>query len=204
VRGYYFITDTALSLAGNVSDVRQAVAAGVEIVQYREKSLSTKAMYEEALLLKQACHSGSGKVLFVINDRIDIALAVNADGVHIGQTDLPYEQARELLGPAKIIGVTVHTVDQALLFAGKGADYLGVSPIYSTHTKSDAGTPCGPDLIRQIKRVVNLPLVAIGGINFTNAQEVIAAGADGLCAISAVVTRDDVKKEILKFKEMFI
>lgn len=205
MRGYYFITDAGLSLAGNVSDVKQALAAGIRIIQYREKLQSTRVQYEEARLLRTSCADpGYEGALFIVNDRVDIALAVNADGVHIGDEDLPYEQTRALLGPGKIIGVTVHNLEQALYYARQGADYLGVSPIFSTRTKTDAGAPCGLDLLRQIKNVTRLPLVAIGGINLENAEQVIAAGADSLCAISAVVTQKDVKRECEKFKEIFL
>jgi thiamine-phosphate pyrophosphorylase len=196
VRGFYFITDAGLSLAGNCSDVKQALAAGVRFIQYREKHLPTRAMYEEAAVLRTICaHAHYQDVKFIINDRVDIALAVNADGVHIGDDDLPYEQARELLGPEKLIGVTVHNLQEALFYIQKGADYLGVSPIFSTKTKPDAGAPCGLALLRQIRSVTRMPLVAIGGINLENAGQVLAAGATGLCAISAVVTCKDVKRE---------
>jgi thiamine-phosphate pyrophosphorylase len=137
VRGYYFITDARLSRAGNESDVRDAVAAGVRVVQYREKGADTRAVYEEALRLREFCRGA----LFVVNDRVDLALAVDADGVHLGQQDLPYDLARRLLGPEKIIGITVSSLAEALDAARLGADYLGVSPIFSTSTKADAGEP---------------------------------------------------------------
>jgi thiamine-phosphate pyrophosphorylase len=197
MRGYYFITDAGLSLAGNLADVRAAAAAGVTIVQYRNKSNVTRDMYEEALLLKTACGENAK---FIINDRIDIALAVDADGVHIGQEDMPYEQARRLLGPGKIIGVTVHDLDEALAAEAAGVDYLGLSPIFATGTKGDAGEPCGTGLIRSIKAECRIPVVAIGGIGLSNVDEVIAAGADMVCAISAVVTKADVRAAIMEFQ----
>jgi thiamine-phosphate pyrophosphorylase len=199
VRGYYFITDARLSRAGNESDVRDAVAAGVRVVQYREKGADTRAMYEEALRLREFCRGA----LFVVNDRVDLALAVDADGVHLGQQDLPYDLARRLLGPEKIIGITVSSLAEALDAARLGADYLGVSPIFSTSTKADAGEPGGLALLREIRPRVALPLIAIGGITRANAPAVIQAGADGLCAISAVVTRADVQGEIRTFQALF-
>jgi thiamine-phosphate pyrophosphorylase len=199
VRGYYFITDARLSRAGNEADVRSAVAAGIRVVQYREKCADTRAMYEEALRLRILCR---GRLL-IINDRVDLALAVNADGVHLGQQDLPLDIARSLLGPDKIIGITASSLDEALDAAHRGANYLGVSPIFSTATKGDAGEPGGLALLREIRRQVALPLVAIGGLTLTNAPEVIRAGADALCAISAVVTRPNVKMEIRKFQALF-
>jgi thiamine-phosphate pyrophosphorylase len=199
MRGYYFITDAKLSRAGNVSDVRQAVAAGVQAVQYRRPEGSARELYAEAAQLRELCRGP----LFLINDRVDIALAVGADGVHLGQRDLPLASARKLLGPGKIIGLTVHGLAEARQAEAAGADYLGVSPIFTTQTKADAGPPAGIALIQQIRSAVKIPLVAIGGITLANAPEVIRAGADGLCAISAVVCREDVRAEIEKFQRLF-
>ncbi len=199
MRGYYFITDAGLSRAGNAADVQAACAAGVKAVQYREKYADTREMYEEARRLKARCRGA----LFLINDRVDLALAVDADGVHLGQQDLPYAIARKILGPGKIIGITVSSLAEALDAARQGADYLGVSPIFPSATKTDAGKPGGLELIREIRKQVSLPLIAIGGITLASAPEVIRAGADGLCAISAVVTRPDVQAEIAKFQSLF-
>lgn len=199
LRGYYFITDASLSLAGNRSDVKNAVAAGVAVVQYRNKLVNVRQAFDEALELKSFCKG----VKFIINDRLDLALAVDADGLHLGNDDLPYAQARRLLGKRKIIGITVHNLKEAKVAAVQGADYLGVSPIFPTETKKDAGEPGGLRLIRQVKSNVSIPVVAIGGINLTNAPKVIQAGADALCAISAVITKPDVAKEISRFQELF-
>ncbi len=200
MKGYYFITDSSLSINGNRRDVIEANRAKVCIVQYRNKQGTSRELYEEAFELRQICRDS----LFVVNDRVDIALAVKADGVHLGQEDLPFSDARRLLGPEKIIGLTVHSLEEALEAARLGADYLGVSPIYSTSTKPDAGPPSGLKLLREIKKHVDLPLVAIGGINLSNASEVIEAGADALCAISAVITKEDVCSEIMKFQTLFV
>ena len=201
MKGYYFITDSKLSRAGNLSDVLQAVSCGVEVVQYRNKNRETRQMYEEAVRLGEICRdSGS---IFLINDRVDIALATEADGVHLGQSDMPCLAARKLLGPEKIIGVTVHNLSEALQAESMGADYLGVSPIFQTATKPDAGKPAGITLIEEIRAQVEIPLIAIGGINHSNAGEVVRAGADGLCAISCVVAKENVRDEILKFQEIF-
>jgi len=200
--GYYFITDANLSKAGNINDVKNAVSAGVRVVQYRNKSGSTKELYEEALVLKKICKN---KAIFLINDRVDIAVAVNSDGVHLGQDDMPYRVARKILGRKKIVGLTVHTLKEAKKAEEFGVNYLGVSPIFSTDTKKDAGKPAGISLIKKIKSRISgkIPVVAIGGINLSNAGEVISAGADGLCAISAVVTKNHIKKEIEKFQKLF-
>jgi thiamine-phosphate pyrophosphorylase len=201
VKGYYFITDSKLSRAGNESDVLCAVSCGVRVVQYRNKNAETREMYQEAVRLGEICRdSGS---LFLVNDRIDIALAAKADGVHLGQSDMPCLAARKLLGQEKIIGVTVHNLAEALAAESIGADYLGVSPIFQTATKPDAGKPAGIRLIEEIRAEVDIPLIAIGGINHGNAGEVVRAGADGLCAISCVVARENVREEITKFQEIF-
>lgn len=179
--------------------MQNAVAAGVEAVPYRRKDASTAELFAEAVALKKLCC----RTLFLINDRVDIALAVRADGVHLGQDDLPLQCARELLGRKKVIGLTVHSLEEARMAEAVGADYLGVSPIFTTQTKVDAGPPAGIELIRQIKAAVKIPVLAIGGINLANAQEVIRAGPDALCAISAVVSQADVHAEIEKFQRLF-
>jgi thiamine-phosphate pyrophosphorylase len=199
MKGYYFITDTGLSKAGSISDVRAAEAAGVQVVQYRNKDASTKVLFEEAQALRVLCR----KTRLLINDRIDIALAVNADGVHIGQDDMPYNMARQLLGKNRIIGVTVHTVEEARFAEQQGADYVGVSPIFGTATKLDAGKPAGIVLVEAVRRAVKIPIVAIGGITLENAPRVIAAGADSVCAISAVVTKANVTDAIKSFQKLF-
>ena len=199
MKGFYFITDARLSRAGNLSDVKNALKAKVEVVQYRNKYASTKEMYEEALQLRKICKN----VTFLVDDRLDIALAVDADGVHLGKDDLPYLVARNLFGKKKIIGLTIHSLEEAREAQELDADYISVSPIFKTATKKDAGIPVGVHLIKRIKRQIKIPVIAIGGINLSNAEEIIRAGADGLCAISAVVTKSDVKQEVEKFQKLF-
>lgn len=199
MKGYYFITDSKLSRAGNVSDVQNAVAAGAAAVQYRRPDASDAELFDEAAVLRKLCRDTP----FLINNRVDIALAVEADGVHLGQDDLPLPAARKLLGRWKTIGMTVHSLEEARQAEAAGADYLGVSPIFTTQTKADAGPPAGIQLIRQIKTALKIPLVAIGGINLANGPEVIQAGADALCAISAVVGAEDVRAEVEKFQRLF-
>jgi thiamine-phosphate pyrophosphorylase len=180
-------------------DVEAALHAGVGMIQYRNKDSSTLAMYEEVLAIRKLCTRG----LFIVNDRLDIALAAGADGVHIGQDDMPYEAARRILGKKRIIGVTVHTLKEALAAEASGADYVGVSPVFSTGTKQDAGVPVGIALVREISSGIKIPVVAIGGISLSNAAATIRAGADAICSISAVVASDDPESEINKFQEMF-
>ncbi|HPS59240.1 MAG TPA: thiamine phosphate synthase [Spirochaetota bacterium] len=201
MRGYYFITDSGLSRAGNIPDLKAALSAGVTVVQYREKNKSTAEMYSEALELRNLCR-GSG-ALFIINDRIDISLAVDADGVHLGQGDMPYRVARSLLGSGKVIGISVSTVNEAVEAESSGADYLGVGPVFATSTKTDAAAPCGLELVSVIRKRCTIPMVAIGGINEYNAAEVVAAGADMVCSISDVVTHADVAERIRIFSRHF-
>jgi thiamine-phosphate pyrophosphorylase len=199
IRGYYFITDSGLSLSGNLSDVKQTLNANISVVQYRNKNASSRDFYEEALAIRRICE----KAVFLINDRIDIALAVDADGVHLGHSDLPYHIARQILGKNKIIGLTVHSLDDALAAQEMGADYIGVSPIFPTATKTDAGEPFGIEGLKKIREHVAIPIVAIGGISLSNAPTIINAGADAICAISAVVTKPDVCAEVEKFQSLF-
>jgi thiamine-phosphate pyrophosphorylase len=193
---FYLVTDSGLSRKGTLSDVEKAVAAGCRIIQYREKSISTKDMIVEASQIKTLCGRES---IFLVNDRVDVALAVDADGVHIGQDDMPIDTARDLLGPDKIIGLTVHTVEEALEAEKMGADYVGLSPIFNTSTKKDAGSGIGPESIRAVKDAIKIPIIAIGGINKQNSESVILGGADSLVAISAVVCSDDVEQETREF-----
>jgi len=200
MKGFYFITDSGLSRKGIVSDVRNAIKAGVRVVQYRQKRTSSRQMLLEAIRLRRICKN----VIFLVNDRIDIALAVGADGVHLGQHDLSLPVARKLLGKKKIIGVTVHNLKEAFLAQKQGADYLGVSPIFPTKTKSDAGKPIGIDKLKEISRRVRIPIVALGGISLKNAGQVARSGADSICAISAVLDNPDVYGEIKKFRKAFV
>ncbi len=193
---FYFITDSSLSKNGSINNVKAAVSAGCRIIQYREKNKCTKDMLEEAKKIKEMCKS---KAVFLVNDRVDIALAVDADGVHLGKEDMPYAAAREMLGPDKIIGLTVHNASEAAEAQGIGADYVGLSPIFATSTKKDAGKPCGTAMIGKVKAKIKIPIVAIGGINRKNVAEVIKSGADSAAAISAVMNSNDVQKEVSYF-----
>lgn len=201
MKGYYFISDSMLSAAGMMNDVRSAVRAGTQLIQYREKNADTVVMYKKACELKAVCKEANTK--FIINDRIDIALAVDADGIHIGQSDMPYAIARRLVGENKIIGVSVRNVFEAKEAEKLGADYLGVGPVFNTSTKTDAGIPCGLDALKKIRRECGIPIAAIGGIDFENMEEVIAAGADMVCMISAVLQSGDVANEILQVQRRF-
>ena len=183
----YLVTDRTLSLGrSTVEVVRAAIRGGVSCVQLREKGCSTREFMDEARLLK-ALLAGTGVPLF-INDRLDVALAVGADGVHLGQNDLPIADARRLVGNRMIIGISAESVADAIRAEAEGADYIGASPVFTTPTKTDTAPPLGLAGLRAIRRAVQLPLVAIGGINADNAAQVLRAGADGLAVVSAIVS----------------
>lgn len=198
MHGFYFITDDDLSLNGSFSDVKAAIQAKVEVIQYRCKVQSMKFMYQQAKKLKQL----SQGALFIVNDRIDLALAVAADGVHLGQDDMPCDLARKILGPDRVIGISVHNIEQASIAQEQGASYIGIGAVFATNTKAEA-IPLGLKLVEQVKKQVSIPVVAIGGLNLENVKQVIDAGIDAVCAISAVVTKQDVAQEILKFQRLF-
>lgn len=183
----YLVTDRTLSLGrSTVEVVRAAIRGGVSCVQLREKGCSTREFVDEARLLK-ALLAGTGVPLF-INDRLDVALAVGADGVHLGQNDLAIADARRLVGNRMIIGISAESVADAVRAEAEGADYIGASPVFTTPTKTDTAPPLGLAGLRAIRRAVQLPLVAIGGINADNAAAVLRAGADGLAVVSAIVS----------------
>lgn len=182
----YLVTDRPLAGARSLeSIVRAAVAGGVSIVQIREKSLSSRAFLEAAQALRYLLDE-LGRPL-IVNDRLDIALACGAAGVHLGQEDLPCAEARRIAGSELLIGVSVSTAAEAVAAERDGADYLGVSPVFPTPTKTDTPPAVGLDGLRDIRAATSLPLVAIGGIHPTNAAEVIRAGADGVAVVSAIM-----------------
>lgn len=195
---YYFITDSNLTRKGIYEDVKNALKAGVKIIQYREKNKNTREMYKEAWTLRELTKH---KAMLIINDRVDIALSIDADGVHLGNEDMHFDTARSILGN-KIIGLTVHNVNEAVNAEKIGADYIGVSPIFETKTKNDAGKPAGVNLIKEIRKKVRLPIVAVGGITLDNMEEVLGAGADSVAMISAVVTKEDVYEECKKIRSI--
>jgi thiamine-phosphate pyrophosphorylase len=167
-----------------------ALSAGVRNFQYRDKNASRKEIYDTALRLVLMAHES--EALFIINDHADIAVAVGADGVHLGQDDLPIEYARKLLGPEKLIGISTHSLKQAKDAQAAGADYIGFGPLFATTTK-DAGQAQGIGALTVVKQAVAIPVIAIGGITHANVLEVIRAGADGVAVISAVLSTDDIK-----------
>ena len=199
--GLYLVTDQKLAGANNIVDVvKRAILGGVSVVQYRDKDVDTGLMIKMAEQIYEITKSCG--VPLIVNDRVDVMMAIDADGVHVGQSDMPARLVRSLIGPDKILGVSVKTVDQAIKAVDDGADYLGVGDIFGTATKKDAGLPIGLDVLRAISAVVKVPIVGIGGINDSNAQDVILNGADGIAVISAIVGKNDPKAAAKKLSSI--
>lgn len=189
----YVITDANLSRGRSHREViAAAIRGGATIVQYREKNASTRHMIDAALELRDLCRAHG--VPFIVNDRVDVALAVDADGVHVGQDDMPTSLAHKLIGREQILGVSAENIEQARAAMADGADYLGVGAIFATATKPDAGEPIGIAGLLKIARVSTVPIVGIGGINTPNAASVIRAGAAGVAVVSAIVSAGDVER----------
>ena len=203
----YLVTDRALSLGrSNFEVIRKAVGGGVTLVQLREKEATTRAFYQEGLEIRG--YLKTRNIPLIINDRIDIALALDADGVHLGQEDMPIDVARRILGPRKIIGASVFTLEEAKTAEAMGADYLGLSPIFLTETKPELVGQIGIGGIPSLKEGVQIPLVGIGSMSQANAYEAVKAGLDGVAVVSAICSHEDpraaaeeIKKEVLRAKK---
>ncbi|MHB1024472.1 MAG: thiamine phosphate synthase [Desulfobacteria bacterium] len=198
----HVLTDRKASRGRSHLQVAEAaIAGGADVLQLRDKEASSGELYREALQLRKLTREA--KVPFIVNDRLDIALAVDADGVHVGQSDLPASVVRGIMGPGKILGVSVVTVEEAIRAERDGADYLGVGPVFEARgTKPDTVEPLGVDCIARIRRHCRLPIVAIGGINAENARKVRDAGADAVAVISAIVSADDILRAASRLKRI--
>jgi thiamine-phosphate pyrophosphorylase len=198
MRGLYFVTDRELCGGKPLEEVvLQSVKGGAACVQIREKNLPTRAFIEEAVRIRKILAPFG--VPLIINDRIDVALAVKAEGVHVGQDDMPYETARKLMGPNAIIGLSVETWEDVEQAEKLDVDYLGVSPVFETPTKTDTKGCWGLEGLSKIKEFSRHPLVAIGGLNPGNAKAVVLAGADSVAVVSAICAAPDpftVSKEL--------
>jgi thiamine-phosphate pyrophosphorylase len=191
----YLITDTAIAGLTHTQITSRAIATGIKKIQLREKHMYRKDIFKEAVNMRSL--TLKHKATFIVNDYIDIALTVNADGVHLGQEDMPLEEARKIMGKRKIIGISTHTVAQAILAQEGEADYIGFGPLYGTSTK-DAGRPKGIKALKEVRKHVNIPIVAIGGITWENINEVLDAGADS-CAVVSGILSGDIRKNVKKF-----
>jgi thiamine-phosphate pyrophosphorylase len=190
VHGLYLVTDRALCGSRTVGDVvLAAVRGGAAYVQLREKELSTRLFVEQAFRIREILTGLA--VPLIINDRVDVALAVGADGEHVGQDDMPYPIARKLMGPRAIIGLSVETWQDVQRAQDLDVDYLGVSPVFETPTKADTKSAWGLDGLARVKAFSRHPLVAIGGLNRDNVQAAVAAGADCVAVVSAICSAPD-------------
>jgi len=180
----YVITDEEIGQGLSHAELaRRAVAGGADVIQLRDKRFSGRALLNAAVAVRKVTRDAGA--LFIVNDRLDVALAAGADGVHLGASDLPIGEARRLAPPGFIIGASVGSAAAAVRAAAEGADYVALSPTFSTGSKDDAGPGHGLAVLSAVRAAVSLPLVAIGGINAANVADVIAAGADGVAVISA-------------------
>jgi thiamine-phosphate pyrophosphorylase len=187
----YVITDEAIAGGLTHAEIAQrAIAGGADVIQLRDKTCGCRELCRIGRALRTITMKTG--TLFIVNDRLDVALACGADGVHLGQYDIRVDVARQIAQPGFIIGVSVGTVDEAVRAEEQGADYIAISPVFSTASKNDAGPGRGLDVVREIRRSVSVPVIAIGGINLDNVREVIAAGADGVAVISVVVGSRDI------------
>ena len=192
--GICFITDRTYSALPLPDMVRRVLEAGVTFVQYRDKGKTRREIYEEAVALRDLTRSFHA--VFIVNDHPDIALAVDADGVHLGQDDLPLEEARRIMG-SRIIGISTHSLVQAREAEAGGADYIGFGPVFRTTTK-DAGFPKGVDILKIITQNVHVPVVAIGGIGFDSVAEIMSAGADCI-AVATAICKGDITENAARF-----
>ncbi len=195
--GIYFITDRTYCDLSIVEMVSVVLDAGIRIVQYRDKDRSRCGIYEEAARLRELTLRFGATL--IINDHADIARAVDADGLHLGQDDLPLKEARMVVGEM-IIGISTHTPEEARTAVSEGADYIGFGPIFHTTTK-DAGSPQGLDNLRLITQNVCVPVVAIGGISLGTAEEVFASGAASI-AVATGICKGDIKKNARQFASL--
>ncbi len=196
--GLYIILDPSVCPARPLVEVLTTAAeAGAFLFQYRNKTASMKDAYTEALVLRQA--AAKAGVLFIINDRCDLALAVDADGVHLGQDDLPLDLAKKVMGPDKLIGISTHNPDQVREATAGKPDYLGFGPIFKPGSKQDHDPVVGLEGLRAMRSLTSLPIFAIGGIQIDQAGEVMRAGANGVAIVSAILKAPDISLAVKAF-----
>jgi thiamine-phosphate pyrophosphorylase len=199
--GLYGITAAGFSAGrSTVEVVRQMIAGGIGIIQYREKkhTLSSRRILEECREIRNITRDAG--VTFIVNDHVEVAMLVDADGVHVGQDDLPVPEVRRLLGPEKIIGLSTHSPRQAEEAVRLGADYIGVGPIYATRTKEDVCEPVGLSYLEWVQDNISLPYVAIGGIKLHNIGEIVRRGARTICLVTEIVGADDIVSRVQELR----
>ena len=200
--GLYVILDPSISPDRALLDVLSASAqAGAKLFQYRNKTASMKEAYEEARALRKVAQQLG--VLFIVNDRCDLALAVEADGVHLGQEDLPLHYARKVMGADKLIGISTHNPEQVLTATAGRPDYLGFGPIFAPGSKLDHDPVVGIEGLRAVRRLTAVPIFAIGGIGLNHVEEVVRAGANGVAVVSAIMKAPDIQQVVNDFVSRF-
>jgi thiamine-phosphate pyrophosphorylase len=177
--------------------MEEAILGGVDIIQLRDKKNSKKVVFEKAKLLKDL--TVKYDIPLIVNDHIDVALAVDAEGIHIGQDDLPLIEARKIIGKNKIIGISTHKIEEAREAQENGADYIGVGPIFATKSKEDVVDPVTTKYIEEVVKEITIPFVVIGGIKLHNVEQVLSSGATRICAISEIVGSNDVTNTCREF-----
>jgi thiamine-phosphate pyrophosphorylase len=195
----YALTDEGLSAGRSTIEVSDAMLkAGIKVLQYREKDKKAGAMLEECVALRRMTREAG--CTFIVNDHIDIAMLVDADGVHVGQEDLPVEEVRRLIGPGKIIGLSTHSPEQCLDAIARGADYIGVGPIFATKTKKDVCAPVGYEYLEYVVKNHDIPHVAIGGIKLHNVADVVRHGTRCCALVSEIVGADDIAGMVARLR----
>lgn len=198
----YVIIDRKAGKNRDLTDIaHKTILGGADIIQLRDKLSSSREIIQQAKSIKQICTKY--KKLFIINDRVDIAACIDSDGVHLGQDDIPVEDARKIFPPRKLIGVSTHSIDQAKAAQQAGADYIGVGPVFSTPTKPDYKS-VGLDLVKWASENIQIPFVAIGGIDINNIDDVLNAGAKNIAVVRAVCAAEDVRGAAFQLKEKII
>lgn len=194
-QGLYALTSEPHSLGrSNIEVAREILKAGVKILQYREKTKKHKAMLEECLAIREMAREAGA--LFIVNDHLDIAVAIDADGVHVGQDDLPVPLVRNIVGPSRIIGLSTHSPEQAQAAVAAGVDYIGVGPIYATQTKTDVCEPVGLEYLKYVVAHIDIPFVAIGGIKEHNVKDVVDAGAQTVALVTEIVGAENITEKV--------
>lgn len=196
----YLVTDKSDNVEKFLKTIEEGIKGGVSVVQIREKTADTLDFYNLALKVKEI--TSKYNVPLIINDRVDIALAIDADGVHVGQSDMPCDVTRKLIGKDKILGVSAATIDEAQKAEKDGADYIGTGAVFPTATKDDAPSITKKEL-KEVVESINIPVVAIGGITLENAHELIDTGIAGLSVVSAIMSSDNPKESSKKLLNIF-
>lgn len=204
--GFYFNTDLYCITAekcsngrNNIQVVKELLKAGIKVIQYREKKKNMRDKYQECQQIRRL--TKDYRATLIVNDQLDLAMAVEADGIHIGQQDLPIEVVRDLVDDDMLIGLSTHSLEQAEDAVKKGVDYIGVGPVFSTSTKENTSNPIGLEYLKYVVDKINIPIVAIGGIKEDNIFAVAETGVDCICLISDIVGADEIGKKIRSLRK---